>query len=240
VLKVSNKLNMGSEKRRTLSFKVELPNLESLRDLSVELTVIPKSAYVFKYGEILDLLFTNVQVDVITALAQFYDPPMRSFLFQDFQLTPTLEEFERIVGIPLKGNGPYVEIGHPPKVEDLAKALNIEVSGLASNVGTRGDSPGFLRSYLAKKAREFAASRDMKTFNNVLALLVYGLVLFPSTKNFVDFAAINVFWAVLTKGKDPIQTLLANVYYTLHIRHEKQRGSIICCLPLLYCWFISH
>jgi len=214
--------------------------LESLRDLSVELTTIPKNAFVFKYGEILDLLFTNVQTDAITALAQFYDPPMRSLLFQDFQLAPTLEEFERIVGIPSKGNGPYVEIGHPPKVEDLAKALNIEVSRLANNVRTRGNSSGFLRSFLERKAREFAASRDMKSFNNVLALLVYGLVMFPSTENFVDFAAISVFWVVLTKDKDPVPALLANVYYTLHMRHEKQRGSIVCCLPLLYRWFISH
>ena len=80
----------------------------------------------------------------------------------------------------------------------------------------------------------------MKSFNNVLALLVYGLVMFPSTENFVDFAAISVFWVVLTKDKDPVPALLANVYYTLHMRHEKQRGSIVCCLPLLYRWFISH
>jgi len=123
MLQAANKLNMGSEKRRTLSFKVELPNLESLRDLSAELTTIPKNAFVFKYGEILDLLFTNVQVDAITALAQFYDPRnMRSFLFQDFQLAPTLEQFERIVGIPSKGNGPYVEIDHPPKVRPSTKS----------------------------------------------------------------------------------------------------------------------
>ncbi|MCH85591.1 hypothetical protein A2U01_0006439, partial [Trifolium medium] len=64
-----------------------------------------------------------------------------------------------------------------------------------SNVKTRGNIPGFLRSYLEKKDREFAASRDMKSFNNVLALLVYGLVLFLSTKNFNDFTVISVFWA---------------------------------------------
>jgi len=143
VLQVSNKLNIGSKKRTTLSLKVELPNLESLRDLSVELT-IPKSAFVFKYGDILNLLFTNVQADAITTLAQFYDPPIR-------QLAPTLEEFKRIVGIPPKGKGPYAEIGHPPKIEKLHEALNIEVSRFASNVKTRGKALGFLRSYLEKR-----------------------------------------------------------------------------------------
>jgi hypothetical protein len=60
VLQVYNKLNMGSEKRITLSLKVDLVDLESLRDLSVELTTIPKGAFVLKYGGILDLLFTTV------------------------------------------------------------------------------------------------------------------------------------------------------------------------------------
>ncbi|WJX34038.1 hypothetical protein P8452_22188 [Trifolium repens] len=165
---------------------------------------------------------------------------MRCFLFQDFQLAPTLEEFERIVGNPPKGKDPFVEIGHPPAVKKLVEALNIGVPEFASNVTTKGKVPGFLRSYLDEKARKFAASRDIKSFNNVQALLVYGLVLFPSFENFVDFSAISVFRAVLTKDKDPVPALLADVYYALHMRHDKQGGNIICCFPLLYCWFASH
>ncbi|WJX13363.1 hypothetical protein P8452_03758 [Trifolium repens] len=222
---------MNSEKRRTLPLRVKLPDLESLRDLSTELTSISRSAFIFKYGNILDLLFTNVQVEALTALAQSYDPPMRCFIFQDFQLAPTLEEFERIVGIPPKGNSPFVEIGHPPTVKKFA---------MLDNVKTKGNALGFFRSYLEEKACKFAASRDMKSFNNVLALLVYGLVLFPSSENFVDFSAISVFWAVLTKDKDPVPALLADVYYALHMCHDKQGGNIICCFPLLYCWFESH
>lgn len=63
VLQVSNKLNLGSEKRITLSLKVELLNLESLRDLSAELTSILKSAFVFKYGDILDLLSEKLRLN---------------------------------------------------------------------------------------------------------------------------------------------------------------------------------
>jgi hypothetical protein len=142
---------MNSEKRRTLPLKVKLPDLETLRDLTTELTSISKSAFIFKYGNILDLLFTDVQVEALTALAQFYDPPMRCFLFQDFQLAPTLEEFERIIGIPPKGKGPFVEIGHPPAVKKLAEALNIGVPEFASNVTTKGNVLGFLRIYLEEK-----------------------------------------------------------------------------------------
>ncbi|MCI19104.1 hypothetical protein A2U01_0040259, partial [Trifolium medium] len=111
---------MAYEKRRTWRFQVKLPDLESLRELSAELTSITRGAFILKYGNILDFLSTNVRAEAITALAQFYDPPMRCFLFQDFQISPTLEEFQRIVGIPPKGKGPFIEIGRPPKVESLA------------------------------------------------------------------------------------------------------------------------
>ncbi|WJX19815.1 hypothetical protein P8452_09449 [Trifolium repens] len=161
---------MNSEKRRTLPLKVKLPDLETLRDLTTELTSISKSAFIFKYGNILDLLFTDVQVEALIALAQFYDPPMRCFLFQDFQLALTLEEFERIIGIPPKGKGPFVEIGHPPAVKKLAEALNIGVLEFASNVTTKGKVPGFLRSYLEEKAR----SKACINYNPVLALRQLG------------------------------------------------------------------
>src|SRR4030043_227490 len=96
---------MDSEKRKTLSLKARLPNLGNIKALANKLTSYHKNGFVNKYGNILDFLTTNVQIGAITALAQFYDPPMRSFLFKDFQLAPTIEEFERIVGIPGKGKG---------------------------------------------------------------------------------------------------------------------------------------
>jgi len=47
-----------------------------------------------KYGKLLGLLDIEVQTSLITAFAQYYDPPVRAFKFQDFQLVPTLKEFE--------------------------------------------------------------------------------------------------------------------------------------------------
>ncbi|GAU33701.1 hypothetical protein TSUD_148520 [Trifolium subterraneum] len=64
---------------------------------------------------------------------------MRCFLFQDFQLAPTLEEFEGIEGIPPKDKGPYVEIGRYPNVEKLAKVLNIDEIEFAKSVKTKGN-----------------------------------------------------------------------------------------------------
>jgi hypothetical protein len=74
----------------------------------------------------------------------------------------------------------------------------------------------------------------------ILALLIFGLVLFPKLKNLIDAAALSVFWAVKGMGEDLVPALLADVHYTLHMRHEKKGGLMLCCIPLLYSWFISR
>jgi len=46
----------------------------------------------------------EVSTEAIASLTQFYDQHLRCFFtFWDFQLTPTMEEFEEILGCPLGG-----------------------------------------------------------------------------------------------------------------------------------------
>ncbi|RDX67364.1 hypothetical protein CR513_53778, partial [Mucuna pruriens] len=55
-----------------------------------------------KYGNLLGLLEIKVQPEALSALTQYYDPPLRCFTFRNFQLAPILEEYERILGMPLE------------------------------------------------------------------------------------------------------------------------------------------
>ncbi|KAK2351445.1 hypothetical protein QL285_097261 [Trifolium repens] len=230
---------MNSDKRKTLQIKAAIPDITSLKAYGAKLTSLARSNFIHKYGKILDLLNVPVQLDAVTALAQFYDPPLRCFTFQDFQLAPTLEEFGQILGSAPK-NGPYKGIGQITKVEELAPILSISVAGLSSNFKTERDVLGFRRDYLEEKAKEFEEAKEWVSLGEVLALLIFGLVLFPNQKNFIDTAAISVFWAVRVNEEDLVPALLADVYYTLHMRHEKKGGLMLCCIPLLYSWFTSH
>lgn len=57
-----------------------------------------------------------------------------------------------------------------------------------------------------------------------MALLIFGLVLFPSQEDFLDLATLNVFLVVKVKYKDPTPALLADVHYTLYLRHLNEGG----------------
>lgn len=77
-----------------------MSEIDNLKEFKTKMPPIFRNTFIGKYGKILDLMTIEVQPKVITNLAQFYDPLFKSFLFQDFQLTHTLED-ERILELPL-------------------------------------------------------------------------------------------------------------------------------------------
>ena len=96
--------------------------------------------------------------------------------------------------------------------------------------------PGFHLSFLEAKAKEHVVLGDWKTVCALLAVSIYGIILFPNQKNFVDINAIRVF-----AQKNPTPTLIGDVYYSVHNRNEKRRGGLVrCCARLLYEWFMGY
>ena len=59
---------------------------------------LQRQAFRKVYGKILDLAAAEVFTEAVVSLAQYYDQPLRCFTFGDFQMVPTVEEFEEILG----------------------------------------------------------------------------------------------------------------------------------------------
>ena len=54
--------------------------------------------------------------------------------------------------------------------------------------GVRGFTPKFLESYL----HQLADQENWETFMDVLALTLYGIMLFPNVEDLVDYVALQV------------------------------------------------
>ncbi|RDX65959.1 hypothetical protein CR513_55326, partial [Mucuna pruriens] len=67
-------------------------------------------------------------------LTQFYNPLLRCFTFKDFQLAPTLEEYERLLGMPLAKSPLYFPKGHHPSWASVAKLLRMPESEIEDYV----------------------------------------------------------------------------------------------------------
>jgi muconolactone delta-isomerase len=138
----------------------------------------------------------------------------------------------------LKDQGPYLGLGEEPTLETLTKALHLSIDeeALCLEVKKKSGTKGISRKVLEAKAQTLLAKKEWKVFNAILALLIYGVVLFPNIDDFVDLAAIGVF-----VSGNPVDTLLADLHLSLYDRHENERGGTIsCCTPLMQVWLTSH
>ena len=93
---------------------------------------------------------------------------------------------------------------------------------------------------MEEKAKALANQGEWASFIDILALLIFGVVLFPNVEGLVDLAAIDVFLALHHGKESPIITILADMHDTFNRRCEKSGAIIVCCTLALYVWLVSH
>ncbi|KAI5426399.1 uncharacterized protein LOC127126015 [Lathyrus oleraceus] len=220
-------------KRKTCTYSFHREPLTSLIELSNLVTGGNQKVFVDQYGDLLTLLKMVVYPVPLQTLLRFYDPELRCFTFQDYQLAPTLEEYSILMNVPIRYQVPFLDVQKEVDFRVVARAFHLGIKEVSDNWKSSGDVVGLPLKFLLRMAREEAKKGNWEAFHAQLAIMIYGIVLFPSMPNFVDFAAVTIF----IRG-NPVPTLLADTYYAIHSRHGKG-GAIRCCLPLLLRWFLS-
>ncbi|XP_058756895.1 uncharacterized protein LOC131630120 [Vicia villosa] len=166
---------------------------------------------------------------------QFYDPQLRCFTFQDYQLVPTLEEYSNILNIQITDDDvPFVRVPKVVRFEKIAEALHLGIKEVERNWTSSGAIPGFYLCFLISKAEEVAKKERWDDLGRLLAIMIYGIVLFPSLENFVSLSAICVFM-----NKKAVPTLLAETYFAIHSRNGKG-GYVGGFCHSFYRWFMLH
>ena len=224
---------MDIGRRSTKKFNFISPNLGELKKLVSQ--IADPAGFLSRYGRISSLLSAKMEGGLLSTLIQFYDPVYHCFTFPDYQLMPTLEEYSQILSIPIADSVPFSGSEEMPSPGFLAKTLQLKESDIKGNLTTKGGLKGFTSKFLLAKANHFLKLGFQIVFESYFALLIYGLLLFPNIEGFVDSIAIRIFF-----GGNPVPTLLADAYHSVHYRTIKGGGTVTCCVPLLYKWFISH
>ncbi|KAL5131813.1 hypothetical protein HKD37_12G034617 [Glycine soja] len=108
------------------------------------------------YEKIWDLIMIKVSVEAITSLTQYYDQSLRCFTFGDFQLAPTIEVFEGILGCPLGGRKPYLFFEFYHSLTRIARVVKISEQELDRVKQNRNGVVGIPRKRLEEKAEAWA------------------------------------------------------------------------------------
>ncbi|KAL5162185.1 hypothetical protein HKD37_07G019339 [Glycine soja] len=177
--------------------------------------MIDRQAFRKAYGKIWDLAMVEVSTEAIASLAQYYDQPLR-------------------------GRKPYLFTGFYPSLARISKIVQISAQELDHRKQVENGVVGIPRKYLEVKARILAGKGEWAPFIDILALLIFGGVLFSNVDGLVDLAAIDAFLAYHNHKESPVVAMLADLYDTFDRRCEKSNTRIVCCTSALYVWLVSH
>ncbi|KAL5127811.1 hypothetical protein HKD37_14G040169 [Glycine soja] len=204
-------INRGrSEEERGSTFLALRIHLKLLRKISLDVTSLKELGRLMgplqrqAFRKILDLTAAEVFTEAVVSLPQYYDQPLRCFTFGDFQMVPTVEEFEEILGCPLGGRKPYLFSGFLPSLSKIATVVGDSAKELDHMKQTRNGVVGLPQKYLEGKARDMASQEKWVPFADTLALLIFGVVLFSNVDDLVDLAAIDAFLAYHHSKESPV------------------------------------
>ncbi|XP_050897330.1 uncharacterized protein LOC127104170 [Lathyrus oleraceus] len=207
---------MDIGRRITRKYNFRCPNPMELRKLAS--FVDDPKGFRDCFGRLLSVLSINVEDGLLCTL-----------------LLPTIEEYAHLFGIPVSDRVPLCEVEGILESRVIVETIHLRKSDIDANLTVKGGIIGLNLKFLLEKAFSFANANSMVAFETILALLIYGLILFPNIYNFIDVNAMRMFLI-----RNPVPTLLGDTYFSIYHRTSKGGGTIICCAPLLYKWFISH
>ncbi|XP_057452105.1 uncharacterized protein LOC130743906 [Lotus japonicus] len=234
--------NVNGDKK-SVRVTASVGSLGSLQEIAKLMPQEHQKSFNRKYGRLLDLLSIRVEESALTALTHYWNSSLRCFEFPTFDITPTIEEYACILDIPMnEGDAYYFPMDQPPsesKVREQFKGL-LGLSEKQSRMSGHTGSRGLNRACMEDRMASLAQHNEWEGFSKILALEIYGLVLFPSATDIIDLAAMDVFYSVEDKARNPVPTVLAETFLTLTFCHHKGKGKLQCCLQLLYVWAMSH
>jgi len=132
-------------------------------------------------------------------------------------LASTIEEFEGIFGCPLGERKPYLFSGFYPSMARIAKVVTISEQELDRLKQNRNGVVGIPRKCLEKKTKALINQGEWTSFIDILALLVFGTILFPNVDGLVDLAVIGTFLAYHHSKEISVIAILGDAYDTFDL-----------------------
>ncbi|KAG8474300.1 hypothetical protein CXB51_033943 [Gossypium anomalum] len=170
------------------------------------------------YGDLSYLLEIKVDKHLFRAMVQFWNPAYSCFTFGKVDVVPTLEEYTTLLRCPrIQGNKAYVRPASLSIfVRKLVMIIGMSEQWAVARVQQKDDSKCIPWAIL----RDLILTHpDVKKKVNVLALSIYGLVIFPKAIGHIDEAVADLFDRI-GKQNTPVLATLAEMFRSLKYMSE--------------------
>ncbi|KAL2344375.1 hypothetical protein Fmac_005660 [Flemingia macrophylla] len=163
------------------------------------------------YGRVLNLLKIYVDPAFMRVFVHFWSPSLHCFEFPQ---------------------------GEHVAVERVAQLIKLP-SPQAALVG-KGEIKGWKLNMLEDHLSTLADREDWPAFNKTLALIAFGMTLFPFHADTVDYAAMDAFFAWDVHLRSHVPAILADTLLSVNFCHQRQGKTLRCCSTLLYVWIVTR
>ncbi|KAG8500235.1 hypothetical protein CXB51_004472 [Gossypium anomalum] len=211
-----------------LTVNVRQNSLEDLARVWNQWDSDTRGIFTERYGDIAHLITIRVDEQLIQAMVRFWDPAYQCFTFNQEDMTPTIKEYAALLRIDNVQFGKiYVK---EPKPMTFKKKL------AEKQIKKKNETICIPWSSL----RELVLNHpDILKRVNLVALAIYGLVIFPKVLGHLEVAVFD-FFERLKQGVNPIPTILAEIFRSLSNCRRVGKGRFIGCAQLLNVWILSH
>eukprot|EP00258_Populus_trichocarpa_P033489 XP_024449508.1 uncharacterized protein LOC112326280 [Populus trichocarpa] len=198
---------------------------------------IDEAAFSVKYGRLLEITKIEVLNPAIKALINFWDPDYRCFSFGNVDLCPTVEEYGMLMEFPKHLHKVYFPLRSDKVIPELSKLLKIPYLSRFLEKNASGLKWKFLEIELERKKSQYGSMLER---DRLIALGIYGPVLFPSLTGVISLEAAAAFVEYENTHVNPITAILAETFLTLNHFRKTGKGAMRCCTKLLYIWMESE
>ncbi|XP_056170737.1 uncharacterized protein LOC115693551 [Syzygium oleosum] len=188
-----------------------------------------------KIGKLGSLLQVVTHINLVQALAHFWNPVTSTFTFGKHELVPTIEEYNVAIGVT-----PITKLFRPPiglePAVVLAEFLERKINEIEKVLEAHNNSCPL--SFLVKHYA-YPTKQSMCHSSRVFLLAFFGFVVFPHTRD-----AMNPLVAHLVRqvccGMNFSNMILAETFLSLTRFKKNKEGSLHVPAALLEIWFLSH
>ncbi|KAL4362501.1 hypothetical protein GQ457_04G016920 [Hibiscus cannabinus] len=196
-----------------------------------------RSSFKSDYGDIAHLLYVPIDETLLQALVQYWNPPYSCFTFGSVDLTPTIEEYSSLINCSKIDNDRIYSKSNKNKHfrRKLERLLGALPSWVEDQVAKNNQKEYLKWEGILALA---SASPGGQVQRDMLAFLIYGLVIFLKALGHINVSVIDLSDRS-SGGINPVPLILEETFRTLKFC-KRNGGRFQGCSQLLTVWFHSH
>ncbi|GKV46139.1 hypothetical protein SLEP1_g53146 [Rubroshorea leprosula] len=234
-------------KESIFSVNTSKPDLKLLKEAYGLLSFREKHDFEIRFGCIGDLLSVVPDWDLFRAMLKFYVPEYQAFVFPQFELVPTIDEYHHFLRYsPAMDSCTFtLQAQHMKftleKVQEMLQAMwGFSFDFSQPLVTTREDSYGFnwnaALMALGKGLECMTSSQRI----NFVTLGIYGMVIFPIYVKTVAPMVIVLFEQLLHTSAFNPATVVAETLWSMKEIRAKGSDRFLGCIELFTTWAQGH